>query len=95
MIYLGELDSPFLMEITAYTTNGCYYCEQLKELFKRAELQYESIVVMKDITRKDFRDKFPNVNTYPHVVIDGEEIGGLTQTAKFLVDKGLVSSRKK
>ena len=83
------------MEIKAYTTVGCYYCDQLKELFRRAELNYESIVVTKDITRKDFQTKFPHVDTYPHVIIDGEEIGGLTQTAKFLLEKGLVSSRKK
>ena len=34
------------MKIVAYTTQGCFYCDQLKELFKRANLEYESVPVM-------------------------------------------------
>lgn len=82
------------MEITAYTTEGCFYCEQLKELFRRANLEYTSVVVKKDITRQEFKHKFPEVDSFPHVVIDGTEVGGLTQTAKLLLEKGLVSSKK-
>ena len=82
------------MEIIAYTSTGCFYCDKLKELFERAHLPYTSVIVRKDITREEFTRKFPEVDTFPHVIIDGEEIGGLTQTAKFLLEKGLVSSRK-
>ena len=33
--------------------------------------------------------------SFPYVIIDGEVIGGLVETAKFLVEKNLVSSNKK
>jgi glutaredoxin len=82
------------MEIIAYTSTGCFYCDKLKELFERAQLPYTAVTVRKDITIQEFTKQFPLVDTYPHVIIDGEEIGGLTQTAKFLLDKGLVSPKK-
>jgi len=82
------------MEIIAYTSAGCFYCDQLKELFKRFDIEYTAIQVKKDITLEDFRQKYPAAESYPHVVIDGDVIGGLTQTAKYLMDQGLVYSKK-
>tara|TARA_B100000214_G_scaffold286849_1_gene216482 strand:+ start:236 stop:502 length:267 start_codon:yes stop_codon:yes gene_type:complete len=88
------------MKITAYTTSGCFYCVQLKELFKRADLEYE-LIECHDADPlflenwKQFRKDYPDVKSYPFVVIDGNRIGGIVETAKFLKDKGLVSSRKK
>jgi len=35
----------------------------------------------------------PDAKTYPYVIIDGEPIGGLVETAKLFIEKGLVSSR--
>ena len=90
MIYWGELYSPFLMEIVAYTSKGCYYCEQLKELFRRAKTDYTEVRVRQDITRDEFVAKFPNQDTYPHVTIDGVSIGGLTETAKYFVENKLI-----
>mgnify|MGYP001164972650 FL=1 len=88
------------MKITAYTTSGCFYCVQLKELFKRANLEYE-LIECHDVDPlflenwKQFRKDYPDVKSYPYVVIDGNRIGGIVETAKFLKDKGLVSSRQK
>lgn len=87
------------MKITAYTTSGCFYCVQLKELFRRCELDYE-VVECHDSDPmfvenwNQFRKDFPHVHGYPFVVIDGEEVGGLVQTAKFLKENGLVIPRK-
>jgi len=62
---------------------------------KRAKLDYDSYVVGQDISRETMVKRYPLAKGYPYVIIDGEPIGGLHQTAKFLLDKGLVSSRKK
>ena len=32
------------MDIKVYTTDGCFYCEQMKELCKRAELDYQEVI---------------------------------------------------
>jgi len=95
VIYLGELHPPFLMEIVAYTTPGCFYCDQLKELFKRANLEYTINTISTIEQKNEMKMKYPLANSYPYVIIDGEVIGGLVETARFLVKKGLVSSKKK
>ena len=85
----------FFMEIIAYTTINCFYCDQLKELMDRANVEYTKLVTDIDFTREEFKEKFPNSNGFPHVIIDGEEIGGLVPTAKFMLENGLVTAPKK
>ena len=47
-----------------------------------------------DIPREDFTKLYPHVTGYPYVIIDGKEIGGLVETAKFFLKEGLVSVNK-
>jgi len=82
------------MNIKIYTSPGCFYCDQAKELCKRAKVEYESIEIDKDITRQDFLTLYPGVITSPHIIIDGQVIGGLVETAKFFLKEGLVSVNK-
>tara|TARA_B100000925_G_scaffold208531_1_gene158783 strand:+ start:1001 stop:1249 length:249 start_codon:yes stop_codon:yes gene_type:complete len=82
------------MEIIAYTSKGCFYCDQLKELFKRAEIEYKTILVDSPQDRNEFKQKYPNAIGYPHVIIDGVEYGGLVNTAKYLVKNGYVTTKR-
>ena len=83
------------MEIVAYTNPSCSHCVTLKKLFKRALVNYTEVVMDRDITFQLFMEKFPNASGYPYVVIDGKEIGGLVETAKLFLEKGLVDPPKK
>jgi len=83
------------MEIIAYTSPGCFYCDQLKELFRRADVEYTAIEVGLRYSKEQFKAENPTAVGYPHVVIDGEPVGGLVETAKIFLQKGLVSSKKK
>ena len=78
------------MDIKIHTTDGCFYCDQMKELCKRAEVEYEAI----NTTQDDLIRLFPNALGYPHVIIDGKEIGGLVEAAKFFLKEGLVSANR-
>lgn len=82
------------MEIVAYTTPGCFYCDQLKELFNRAEVSYDTVLIETEQDKNKFRSDFPNAMGFPFVIIDGEEYPGLVPVAKLFVEKGLVSSKK-
>ena len=82
------------MEIIAYTTQGCFYCDKLKELFERAQVNPTIIIVGVDITREEFKEKFPDIIGFPHVMIDGESIGGLVETAKEFLKRGIVMAKK-
>jgi len=80
------------MEIKIYSSPGCYYCTQLKELLKRANItDYEEQVCS---SGEEVRVDYPNANSFPYVIIDGKEVGGLVQTAQVLLEKGLVSAKK-
>ena len=83
------------MKIVAYTTPGCFYCDQLKELFRRSNVDYELIVIQTEEERDVFRKQFPRANGYPYVLVDDKHVGGLVETAKLFVEQGLVSSPKK
>jgi len=83
------------MKIQAYTLRGCPSCSHLKELFRRAEVEYEEIVVNVTMSKKDFLSSFPNVPGFPFVVIDDVPVGGLVDTVRLFVKEGLVSSNKK
>ena len=78
------------MDILIHTTNGCTYCEHMKELCKRAGVEYKTNNTPQD----ELLEKYPNCQGYPWVIIDGEEIGGLVETAKFFLKEGLVSVNK-
>ena len=78
------------MDIKIHTTDGCFYCDQMKELCKRAKVEYEAI----GVSSEELRRLFPNADGYPWVVIDGKEIGGLVESAKLFLKEGLVSANK-
>ena len=82
------------MDIKIYGSVGCFYCEQMKELCKRADVPYEYIIIEQDITRDDFLKLCPGIQTTPHVIIDGQVIGGLVEAAKYFIKEGLVSANK-
>ena len=82
------------MNIKIYTSPGCFYCDQMKELCKRAEVEYESFMLDEDISRDDFLKMYPGVVSTPHVIIDGEAVGGLVEAAKYFMKEGLVSANK-
>ena len=86
------------MEIKMYARVGCKFCGNLEELFKRADLEYKKIVVGEKENQCPmdlFKEKYPEVLGFPFVVIDGEQIGGLVETAKLFLEKNLVSVKKK
>ena len=82
------------MDIKIYSSPGCFYCDQAKELCKRAEVEYESIEIGTDITREDFLKLYPGVQTSPHIIIDGKVVGSLMETAKYFLKEGLISANK-
>jgi glutaredoxin 3 len=83
------------MEIVTYTLPWCNHCKQLKELFRRAEVTYTEVVLHETMTVEEFHNLYPTIDHFPYVVIDNEPVGGLVDTVKLFVDKGLVSSSKK
>ena len=83
------------MNIKVYTLTGCSQCTYVKQLFHRAQVEYEEIRVRDQISVDDFKELYPNSVGFPYVIIDNQPIGGLVETAKMFLEKGLVSSSRK
>ncbi len=83
------------MNIHIYKTTGCGYCTKIVELMERAGIPYHSTLVGIDITKEEFKELYPKAPGFPYVIIDDEPVGGLMETVKLFVEKGLVSSKKK
>jgi len=84
-------------KVLAYTLAGCVHCLHLHELLERCSIPDDRITfvdVGSDISKEDFAKLFPDAAGYPHVVVDGKSIGGLVETAKWMIKKGYVSSNK-
>ena len=83
------------MDIKIYTNEGCIWCTRTKELFARANVEYTEIK-WKDLEFEDqlkLKTKYGSTLTcFPVVIIDDELVGGLVDTAKIFLKKGLVTA---
>ena len=85
------------MDIQIYTNEGCIWCTRTKELFARANVEYNEIK-WQDLEVDDqlkLKTKYPDVTGFPVVIIDDEFVGGLVDTAKVFLKKGLVTAPSK
>ena len=84
------------MEVTIYTTEGCSWCAQMKELMKRANQDYTEILwsSLDDTEKKEVLDQH-SIQSFPATIIDGVFYTGLVPVAKKFLDEGLVTAPKK
>ena len=70
--------------VTMYTRNDppCGFCEQAKSMLAYYGVEYNNIVIGKDISRDDFLNKYPNIKTVPAIFFGKEYIGGHDELAK-------------
>lgn len=83
--------------IEIYTKDNCNYCVTAKQLLAAHNKPYVEYKLGEDFTREILLSKYPNVKTYPVIVMDGFNIGGcdelkvmltesVSDTRKFLVE---------
>ena len=75
---------------TVYSKDGCPYCVKVIEVLQLAELKYVEYKLDRDFDRTSFYDQFGQGSTFPQVVIDHINLGGCTETVKYLQEKKLV-----
>ena len=79
------------MKIEVYSVPGCHYCVKLRRLLDRSNLEYIQTTVT---NTAEFKALHPNCKGFPWVFVDGVEVGGIVETAKLLLQKGLVKRRR-
>ena len=75
---------------TGYSKDGCPYCSKIQEVLKLAGLNYVTYKLGKDFDKQSFYGQFGQGSTFPQVVLNGDNLGGCTDTVKYLQEKQLV-----
>ena len=79
-----------LMNFTVYSREGCPFCTKIQEVLELAELKHVIYKLDRDFDRQSFYDQFGEGSTFPQVVLNTENLGGCTDTVKYLQEKKLV-----
>ena len=74
------------MKAVVFGTTKCVWCDRVTTMLKDAKIEVDKIDVGE--SQENFKQMKAhagkNINTVPQVVIDGEHIGGYTETERFI-----------
>ena len=79
-----------MKNFAVYSKDGCPYCEKVQEVLKLAGLNFVTYKLGKNFDKEGFYSEFGEGATFPQVVLNGEKLGGCSNTVKYLQEKQLV-----
>jgi len=79
-----------MQNFTIYSKDGCPYCEKIQEVMKIAKLSHVIYKLDEHFTKDGFYGQFGEGSTFPQVVLNGDNLGGCTDTVKYLREKSIV-----
>jgi glutaredoxin len=78
------------MNFTIYSRDGCPYCTKIQQVLQLAELRHVIYKLDRDFDRDSFYGQFGKGSTFPQVVLNGDNLGGCTETVQYLKENNLV-----
>jgi len=78
------------MSFTVYSKDGCPYCEMVKQVLVGKDLTFAEYKLGEDFDKEQFHQEFGQGSTFPQVIMNGEKLGGCTDTVKYLREQGIV-----
>lgn len=80
-----------VMKFTVYSKDGCPYCTKIQQVLQLANLEHVVYKLNVDFNRDGFYTQFGQGSTFPQVVLNDEQnLGGCSETVKFLKEQKLV-----
>ena len=79
-----------MQNFTIYSKDGCPYCEKIEEVMKLAKLSHVIYKLDEHFNEDGFYGQFGEGSTFPQVVLNGDNLGGCTDTVKYLKEKSIV-----
>ena len=79
-----------LMNFTVYSRDGCPYCTKIQQVLQIAELRHVIYKLNRDFDKESFYQQFGQGSTFTQVVLNGDNLGGCTETVKYLQENKLV-----
>ena len=68
-----------MKQITVYTTDFCPYCTSAKTLLAKRSIEYEEVNLARDPDGRNKLSELTGMITFPHIVIEGETLGGFQE----------------
>ena len=78
------------MNFTVYSRDGCTFCDKVQQVLQLAELRHVIYKLDRDFDRDAFYQQFGQGSTFPQVVLNGDNLGGCTETVQYLKENNLV-----
>tara|TARA_A100001515_G_scaffold3777_1_gene3763 strand:+ start:157 stop:393 length:237 start_codon:yes stop_codon:yes gene_type:complete len=78
------------MNFAVYTRTGCPYCTKIKQVLEGKKYNYREYKLGVDFQRDAFYTQFGEGSTFPQVVLNDINLGGCTETVKYLRENNLV-----
>ena len=72
-----------------YSKEGCGFCTRIVEFMESKGIEYTKYQLGEDYTKEEFIEKFGRT-TFPQIIHEGNNIGGMKETVKYLVENGHV-----
>ena len=83
--FTKQTTSPFTKPLTVYTKNDCKWCDLLKYLLNRKNIEYNQVIIDPSMF-ENYQKEF-NVKTLPLLMHGEEKVGGYDATLNLLRDK--------
>ena len=81
------------MSFTVYSKKGCPYCDKIKMVLNDLSIKKGYPVICYELgtefTREEFYAEFGEGSTFPQVVFDKKNIGGCSDTVKYLQENNM------
>lgn len=81
---------PNTTKFFVYSKNNCGFCDKLTGFMDSKGVLYEKFTLDKDFSREEFIEKFGYNSTFPQVHHNNQNIGGMKDTVRYLVDQKIV-----
>ena len=78
------------MNFTVYSRDGCTFCDKVQQVLQLAELRHVIYKLDRDFDKDAFYQQFGQGSTFPQVVLNGDNLGGCTETVQYLKENNLV-----
>ncbi len=67
------------MKVEIYGKPWCPYCDAAKALAEMRGCDFSYKTLAEDFSRDTFLEIFPEAETFPQIIVDGNKIGGYTE----------------
>ena len=73
-----------------YSRDNCPFCVKIKQFMESKGIPFVEHKLGEDFEREWFVEKFGPKGTFPRIFLEGELIGGMKETVKYLVENRYV-----